>query len=329
VIRYTVEAERWPLKSGFVIARKALTCSHILKVTAVDGVHSGHGEAEAHEDDAELALTLIDALRGWTDDFHDVAGPDDLQALLPPGPARNALDCALWDMMAKRSGRRAWELAGVTLAAPVPTAYSIGIAVPDAMAASAWQRPEHWLLKLKLGDASGETDLARVKAVRVARPDARLIVDANGAWSLPRLQALAPQLAALRVEMIEQPLPVGGDDALIGYTSPIPLCADESCIDRTSLPTLVGRYQAINIKLDKTGGLTEALALKQQARSHGFRIMVGCMVGTSLAMAPAMVVAADADWVDLDGPLLLASDRDPGLTYREGMIAPPSSDIWG
>jgi L-alanine-DL-glutamate epimerase-like enolase superfamily enzyme len=208
VIRYTVEAERWPLKSGFVIARKALTCSHILKVTAVDGVHSGHGEAEAHEDDAELALTLIDALRGWTDDFHDVAGPDDLQALLPPGPARNALDCALWDMMAKRSGRRAWELAGVTLAAPVPTAYSIGIAVPDAMAASARQRPEHWLLKLKLGDASGETDLARVKAVRVARPDARLIVDANGAWSLPRLQALAPQLAALRVEMIEQPLPV-------------------------------------------------------------------------------------------------------------------------
>ena len=249
--------------------------------------------------------------------------------MLPAGPARNALDCALWDLMAKRSGQRAWELAGVALSAPVLTAYSIGIDAPDAMAALARERSEHRLLKLKLGDASGETDFARVQAVRAARPDARLIVDANGAWSLARLQTLAPQLAVLSVEMIEQPLPVGHDDALNDYTSPIPLCADESCLDRASLPSLIGRYQAINIKLDKTGGLTEALALKRAARAHGLKIMVGCMVGTSLAMAPALIVAYDADWVDLDGPLLLANDRYPGLVYDDGMIAPPPRELWG
>ena len=249
-----------------------------------------------------------------------------LQGLMKPGAARNALDCALWDLEAKTVGSRAWTLAGRDRLDPVKTAYTLSLGPPEVMAGAARAAARRPLLKLKIG---GADDIDRVEAVRAAAPKARLIVDANEALSFEDLRRLAPALASLRVKLLEQPLPAGEDQALEGYDSPAPLCADESIHTRGELDAVARRYAFVNIKLDKAGGLTEALALRAAAEGRGLEVMAGCMVGTSLAMAPALLIAQGAAFVDLDGPLLLARDRTPGLTYLGSMIEPPTPALWG
>jgi L-alanine-DL-glutamate epimerase-like enolase superfamily enzyme len=249
-----------------------------------------------------------------------------MHALLPAGAARNALDCARWDLEAKRSGRRVAELLGLPPLRPVPTAYTISLAAPEVMAAQAGEASAYPVLKLKLG---GRGDAERLKAVREAVPHSRLIADANEAWQPAETESLLAMAASLGVELVEQPLPADRDEILERIARPIPVCADESVHDRASLDALIRRYDAANIKLDKTGGLTEALLTAEAARAHGLKIMVGCMVATSLAMAPALLLAQNADWVDLDGPLLLARDRVPGLTYASGMVFPTPPELWG
>jgi L-alanine-DL-glutamate epimerase-like enolase superfamily enzyme len=245
---------------------------------------------------------------------------------LPAGAARNAVDCALWDLEAKRAGRRVWDLAGLAAPGPIITAYTLSLAAPDAMRAKAAENAHRPLLKVKLG---GTGDVARIEAVRAGAPAAAIIVDANEGWTVESYAELAPVLLRLGVAMVEQPFPAGADDALAGMARPLPVCADESCHDRTGLAGLVGKYDMINIKLDKTGGLTEALALKGAARALGFEVMVGCMMGTSLAMAPASLVGQGAGLVDLDGPLLLAEDRATPLVYDEAGLHPPAAALWG
>jgi L-alanine-DL-glutamate epimerase-like enolase superfamily enzyme len=245
---------------------------------------------------------------------------------MPPGAARNALDCALWDYEAKAANIRATELVGLDALKPVLTAYTLSLASPQVMAAKAAGAPDYRLLKLKLG---GEGDAERLRAIRAARPDARLIVDANEAWRPEKVVALLDVCAGVGVELVEQPLPAGNDSILGEILHPVPVCADESAHPGADLSSLSGRYDAVNIKLDKTGGLTEALIAVDEARQLGLRIMVGCMVSTSLAMAPALLVAQQADWVDLDGPLLLKTDRKPGLQYFGSFILPPPPALWG
>jgi len=245
---------------------------------------------------------------------------------LPAGAARNALDCALWDLQAKRSGRRAWELAGMAAPPPVVSALTLSLDTPENMAVAARASAHLPLLKLKV---TGEGDLARVQAVRGGAPDARLIVDANEGWRPEMLDSLLPALADLGVEMVEQPLPAGDDDALIGRALAIPVCADEACHTRADLDRLEGRYPMINVKLDKAGGLSEALALVREARARGFQIMIGCMVGSSLAMAPALLLTPMAEYIDLDGPLLLARDCQPALRYDGMTVYPPEPQLWG
>jgi L-Ala-D/L-Glu epimerase len=250
----------------------------------------------------------------------------DLTRLMPPSAARNALDCAFWDLESKRGGRRAWELACVPELRPITTDFTIGIDTPAAMADIARAASSMLDFKLKLGDAG---DLARVEAVRAARPDAGLIIDANQGWSFDQLVALLPRLHELRVRLIEQPLPVGHDAPLAGFRSPVPICADESCQTVESIPELIGKYAYVNIKLDKTGGLSAALALADAAQAAQFGLMVGCMGGSSLAMAPAMIIAQRCDFVDLDGPLLLTADREAPITYDGGRMSLPDAALWG
>lgn len=324
-LRLAVTAETFPIAGSFRIARGSRTEARVVVATLTDGSHVGRGECVPYGHYGETVEGVIAAIEAMAPDL--AAGLDRaaLQAALPPGAARNALDCALWDLEAKRSGQPVWRLAGLSEPKPLETAYTISVGQPEAMAkaAAASGRP---LLKLKL---TGEGDLDRVRAVREAAPAARLIVDANESWSLDQLDREAGALAALGVELIEQPLPANGDVALAGRADPVALAADESCHDRHDLDRLVGRYRVINIKLDKTGGLTEALALKQEAEVLGFAIMVGCMVGTSLAMAPALLVAQGARVVDLDGPLLLVADRPGGLVYDGAMVHPAAAEFWG
>ena len=250
-----------------------------------------------------------------------------LSELLPAGAARNALDCALWDLEAKRSGKRAWELANIPIADQVETSFTISLDTPARMADAAAAAGALPILKLKLG--GDEPDLARVKAVRRAAPKARLLVDANESWSPDHYRNTVSALKELGVELIEQPFPADADEVLEGLDQPIPVCADESCHTTADLPRLKNRYQAINIKLDKTGGLTEALQLCQRARENNFKILIGCMVCTSLSIAPARLLASNADWVDLDGPLLVARDREHGLAYQNGRIGMPGRQLWG
>jgi L-alanine-DL-glutamate epimerase-like enolase superfamily enzyme len=249
-----------------------------------------------------------------------------LQETLPPGAARNALDCAFWDLEAKRAGAPVWQLAGLAEPKPLITAYTLSLDTPEAMRAKAAENAHRPLLKIKLGTPD---DLPRLRAVREGAPQARLVIDANEGWSGADYAKLAPDLVGLGVELVEQPLPAGDDGALAGLDRPLPVCADEACHGLASLPGLAGRYDMINIKLDKTGGLTEAIALRDAARAEGYGIMVGCMLGSSLAMAPAILVAQGADVVDLDGPLLLAADRPAGLTYDTAGVHPPSPELWG
>ena len=264
---------------------------------------------------------MRDALAGGLD-------REALQATLPAGAARNAVDCALWDLEAKRRGTPVWRLAGLDEPTRVTTAYTLSLEAPDAMEASARVQAARPLLKVKLG-GDGAGDVARLEAVRRGAPGARLIVDANEGWTLADYERLAAPMLALGVTLVEQPLPAGDDAALADATRVLPVCADESCHDRGTLPALVGRYDLVNIKLDKTGGLTEALAMRAAAREAGFGIMVGCMVCSSLAMAPALLVAQGADVVDLDGPLLLAKDRSSPLRYEGSVVHPAETALWG
>jgi L-alanine-DL-glutamate epimerase-like enolase superfamily enzyme len=314
--------ECWPLARPFVISRGTKREAEVVIARISDGVFSGAGECVPY---ARYGQTPEATLR----EIAEIAGPLDrarLQTMLPPGAARNALDCALWDLDAKRAGRRASDLAGLATMQPVLTCFTISLDTPDAMAEAARAVPHLKLLKLKLGQ---EGDEARMRTIRRARPDARLVADANEGWRMADLERLLAVAADIGIETVEQPLPANDDSLLASIPHPVPICADESAHTSAELETLVGRYDAVNIKLDKTGGLTEALTMATQARLRGFKIMVGCMVATSLAMAPALLLAQQADWADLDGPLLLATDRRYGLEIRDGVIAPPSADLWG
>lgn len=326
-VRLTVRQERFPIRGTFRIARGAKTEAVVLVAELVDrDGHVGRGECVPYARYGESVEVVEAAINGMADAFARGLSRRALAHAMPPGAARNALDCALWDLEARRTGRPAWELAGLAPLAPVVTAFTLSIDTPDAMAAAAGSvvRP---LLKLKL--AGDGADLDRVAAVRAAAPASRLIVDANEGWKPDDLATLPDEFARLGVEMIEQPLPAGADQALDGFKSPIRLGADESAHGLEGLEALAGRYQVVNVKLDKTGGLTEGLAVKARAQSLGLDVMVGCMVATSLSMAPALLLAQGADYVDLDGPLLLARDREPGLIYEGALVHPGAPGVWG
>lgn len=314
--------ESWPLREVFNISRGAKTTAEVITVTVHHGTHTGRGEAVPYArygESVEAALAALHALPAITSRRH-------VQELLPPGAARNALDCALWDLEAKRQGRSAACLAGIQSVKPLLTCYTLSLDTPQAMAAKAASAGDLPLLKLKLGGA-GDGD--RMLAVRAARPDARLVADANEAWTASLAPGLFDAAAQARVELIEQPFPAAADEILRGMDRAVPVCADESLHTREDLPRLAGLYDAINIKLDKAGGLTEALELKRAAEDLRLRIMVGSMVATSLAAAPAMLVAQGAEWCDLDGPLLLARDRDHAIHIKSGIMSPPDTRLWG
>lgn len=321
-LHLTVAVETWPLRTAFIIARGAKTEAHVVVATLTDGQHAGRGECVPYARYGETVEGVAETIR----DFDVPRSREDVQLRLPPGAARNALDCALWDLAAKKSGHPSAETAGLAHLKPLETCFTLSLGAPEEMARAARDVPDLKLLKLKLG---GDGDDARMKAVRMARPDARLVADANEAWTPGVLDDFLAAAAEARIELIEQPLPAAMDEVLRGRPRPVSVCADESVHTTGDLARLTGCYDAINVKLDKAGGLTEALAMHRQARAAGLKIMVGCMVATSLAMAPAFLVAQDADWVDLDGPLLLARDRQPGLSFRGGIIDPPDRALWG
>ena len=325
-MKLTVRDERWPLAAAFVIARGAKTEAHVVVAEIEDGGARGRGEAVPYARYGESVEGVLAQMESVRSSIETGVGRDALQGLLPAGAARNALDCALWDLEAKRTGVPASSRAGRRRLDPVKTAFTLSLGPPEAMAEAARAAAGRPLLKLKIG---GADDLDAVRAVREAAPKPRLIVDANEALTLDELTRLAPEFDRLKVLLIEQPLPVGEDAALEGFSSPVPLCADESLHTRAELAACARRYTAVNIKLDKAGGLTEALALRREAEALGLSIMAGCMVATSLAMAPAMILAQGARFVDLDGPLLLARDREPGLVIRGSMIEPPAPELWG
>jgi len=324
--RLIVRKESWPIRGSFVISRGAKSVAEVVLAELHEGRHRGRGECVPYPRYGESVAQVMASIEGLRGELEGGLSRDELQRALPPGAARNALDCALWDLEAKRAGRRAWELAGLPAPGPLVTAFTLSLGAPEAMARAARAERGRPLLKLKLG--AGQ-DLERLRAVRQAAPESRLIVDANEAWTPATLAQLMPEMAALGVALIEQPLAAGADQALAGLERLVPLCADESCHDLESVEALVGRYDYLNIKLDKCGGLSEALRLARAAPEMGFGLMVGCMVGTSLAMAPAMVLGAAAAFVDLDGPLLLARDRRPGLNFAGSTIEPPPAALWG
>lgn len=313
--------ETWPIAGDFTISRGTKREAVVVVAEVTDGRITGRGECVPYArygETPDAVLAQITASQAM-----DRAA---LLRTMPAGAARNALDCALWDYKAKAAGVPASALAGCAGMKPVLTAYTLSLASPDAMAGKARAVPAYPLLKLKLG---GEGDAERLRAIRAARPDARLIVDANEAWRAQSVAELLAVCAETRVELVEQPLPAGEDAMLAGIARAVPVCADESAHQGSDLAALAGRYDAVNIKLDKTGGLTEALAAAAEARRIGLKIMVGCMVSTSLAMAPVLILAQGADWVDLDGPLLLETDRAPGLEFSGAFIQPPPPQLWG
>ncbi|WP_424938838.1 N-acetyl-D-Glu racemase DgcA [Aliiroseovarius sp. S253] len=318
----SVTPDVFKLAQVFTISRGSRTEAKVLTVRVQDGDHVGWGECVPYARYDETLDSVTDEIMGLPADVTRAA----LYELLPAGAARNAVDCALWDLEAKRAGKRAWELAGLSAPGPEITAYTLSLAEPAEMQAQAAKNAFRPLLKIKLGTPD---DMPRLEAVRAGAPTSRIIVDANEGWSAEVYADLAPHLVRLGVDLVEQPLPAGEDDALIGMDRPVPVCADESCHDRTSLPKLKGKYDVVNIKLDKTGGLTEALALREAALAEGYQVMVGCMVGSSLAMAPATLVAQGAMVTDLDGPLLLAEDRDTPLLFDDAGVHPPSAALWG
>lgn len=311
------------LTEVFTIARGSRTHAKVLTLTITDGGYTGRGECVPYGRYGETMESVTALIEGLPLPIDRAT----LQGLLPAGAARNAVDCALWDLEAKQQGKRVWELAGLPEPKPEITAFTLSLGTPETMQAAAAKNAFRPLLKIKLG--GGTEDLQRLRAVRTGAPDTDIIVDANEGWTPELYAKLAPVLLDLGVKMVEQPLPAGEDDALLGMARPLPVCADESAHDCSTLASMTGKYDVVNIKLDKTGGLTEALALKDAAIAGGFEVMVGCMVGTSLAMAPAVLVAQGVKYTDLDAPLLLAEDRETPLFYDDAGVHAPSAKLWG
>jgi L-alanine-DL-glutamate epimerase-like enolase superfamily enzyme len=323
----SVRIERWPITGAFAISRGSKTEAVVVVVELSDGTHRGRGESVPYARYGETPDGIVAAIDGLRPTLRRGLDRAALQGAMTAGAARNALDCAYWDVNAKQTGHPAYELAGIRAPAPLTTAYTISLSSAAKMAAAAERAAWRPLLKVKLG--GGGDDRERITAVRRAAPQAEIIVDANEGWDADNFEQNLAACADVGVTLIEQPLPEGRDDALARIKRPIPVCADESVHGRASLDALAGKYDAVNIKLDKAGGLTEALALAAEAERRGFTIMVGCMVATSLAMAPAMLVAQRARLVDLDGSLLLAKDRSDGLRYDGSLIYPPEPALWG
>ena len=317
-----VTRDVFQLAQVFTISRGSRTQAEVLTVRVADGDHVGMGECVPYARYGESLDSVTAEIMGLPADLTRQA----LQDLLPAGAARNAVDCALWDFEAKQAGKRVWDMLGVPTPKPEITAYTLSLDTPEKMQEQAALNAHRPLLKIKLGTPD---DMARLEAVRRGAPASRIIVDANEGWTAEVYAELAPHLLRLGVQMVEQPLPAGDDDMLSEIARPLPVCADEACHDRTSLPKLKGKYDMVNIKLDKTGGLTEALLLKQDAIAAGYDVMVGCMVGSSLAMAPAVLLAQGVAFTDLDGPLLLAEDRDEPLIFDEAGVHAPTAGLWG
>ncbi|HMM90583.1 N-acetyl-D-Glu racemase DgcA [Bradyrhizobium sp.] len=324
--KLAVSIERWPIAGAFTISRGAKTEAVTVVATVSQGGLIGRGECVPYPRYGETPEATLAALEAMQELVAGGMDRTSLQRVMPAGAARNALDCALLDLEAKSAGQRVWSLLGRPAPRPCTTAFTISLGTPEAMAAATARAARRPLLKIKLG---GDGDDARIAAVRKAARESELIVDANEAWAPDNLEFYLAACANAGVTLVEQPLPAGKDDALADIKRPIAVCADESVHDRGSLQGLRARYDAVNIKLDKTGGLTEALAMADAAQALGFEIMIGCMVATSLAMAPAMLLAQQARFVDLDGPLLLARDRDGGLRYDGSLVYPPEAALWG
>lgn len=325
-----VARESWPIDGLFTISRGSKTSAEVVTVIITERGISGRGECVPYGRYKETIESVVSQLNSLHELIASTGTAAEvrhgLQSELPPGAARNAVDCALWDLESKQTGKRAWQLAGMDAPQRAITAYTLSLDTPENMHAAAARYSSRPLLKLKL---AGEGDVERVAAVREGAPASRIIVDANEGWNAAAYDSMVPKLFDLGVSMIEQPLPAEDDAALESMDRPITICADESCHDAATLGNLAGRYDMINIKLDKTGGLTEALLLQRAAVEQGFDIMVGCMVATSLAMAPATLLTSNASVVDLDGPLLLAEDRDHALDYNDNFVAPPIAALWG
>jgi L-alanine-DL-glutamate epimerase-like enolase superfamily enzyme len=322
----SVRVERWPVAGVFAISRGAKTEATVVVAEITDGIHRGRGECVPYVRYGESTEAVARAIEAKADDVRDGLDVASLQSAMPAGGARSALDCALWDFTAKSSRRPVHELLGAPAPQPVTTAYTVSLGTPEEMGQAAGKVSSRPLLKIKLG---GTGDIERLAAVRRAAPRCELIVDANEGWAADNLTESLALCARAGVVLVEQPLPSNRDGALSGLRRPIPVCADESAHTRASLPTLRGKYDAVNIKLDKAGGLTEAIAMAREARELGFIVMVGCMVATSLSMAPAILVAQHAHVVDLDGAMLLQRDRTPGLVYENGLVYPAEPALWG
>jgi L-alanine-DL-glutamate epimerase-like enolase superfamily enzyme len=327
VLEVSIHDQSFPIAGGFTISRGTKLAAHVLVVELRDGDSLGRGECVPYSRYGETMVTVRQQLDRVTAHLREGVTRAELAEILPAGAARNAVDCALWDLQAKRDGTTVHDLAGCSLPAPVTTAFTLSLDGPVAMGEAARRQATRPLLKLKL--AGDDDDVARVAAVRAGAPGARLIVDANEGGTPATVQTLTLRLAELDVALIEQPLPAGEDELLADIDHIVPFCADESCHTAADVEHLRQRYDAVNIKLDKTGGLTEALRLHRSAREADLQIMVGCMVGTSLAMAPALLIAQDAEFVDLDGPLLLARDREPGLRFVGSLMYPAPAQLWG
>lgn len=318
----TVTPETFRLAQVFTISRGSRTEARVLTARIDRGGKTGWGECVPYARYGETIESVTAQIATLPDGITRSA----LQRALPAGAARNAVDCALWDLEAKTAGRRVWDLAGLPAPGPEITAYTLSLDTPEAMRAQAAANAHRPILKIKLGTPD---DMPRLEAVRAGAPRTRIIIDANEGWTADIYAELAPHLVRMGVAMVEQPLPAGQDDMLAEIARPLPVCADESCHDRQSLPGLKGKYDMVNLKLDKTGGLTEGLALKAQALAESYGLMVGCMVGSSLAMAPASLLAQGAAYTDLDGPLLLAEDRAHPLRFDEAGVHPPEAELWG
>jgi len=326
-MQFTIEARSWPRQEPFAISRSVDYTAETIVVTVSDeGGLRGRGEASGVDYHGETPSSMTAQIKSIGAHLERGLSRADLSRLLPAGGARSAVDIALWDIEAKRSGRSAFELAGVETPRPLETAFTIGIRDLDAYEATARGRSDHSLIKVKV---ASDQPLKAIEAVHRGAPNARLIVDPNMAWSVDQLKEVAPKLTTLGVVLLEQPIAVGDERLLDGYACPVPLCADELIQDASDLPRALGRFSVINIKLDKAGGLTSALQLQNAALRMGFRTMIGCMAGTSLAMAPGLVVGQRCAFVDLDGPLLLSEDWPDGLSYKMGMVQPPARSFWG
>lgn len=322
----SLTAETWPLREVFTISRGSRSETHVVVVSISDGTNTGRGEAvpnSRYDETVDQTIADIEAVRQALASGADRSA---IQSLMKANAARNAVDCALWDLEAKQQGKPVWALIGQEAPKPVVTVYTISLGTPESMAATARREAARPVLKLKLGGAG---DVERVAAVRAAAPDAELVVDANEAWTVEQFVSFMPEMARLGVRLVEQPLPAAVDHRLRGLSRPVPVCADESCHVAADVAGLSDRYDFINIKLDKSGGLTEALALAREAEARNMGLMVGCMVGTSLGMAPTHLIAQRCRYTDIDAPILLAKDRDGGLSFTGSLAAPPAPSLWG